>query len=129
MMRSGYARTKNGATSIILSENAKCPTVGLGTLKSKRFVAISTLAVLDDAIISPLHCVPSATSRLENRTAWICGSASGAAMTGVGQSAGVRSAITTFEGTRGGTDAHPLVATHAMLSHVTLSQENEFLSR
>jgi len=43
--------------------------LGLGTLKSKRFVKISMLAVLDDAIISPLHSFPSATSRLENRIA------------------------------------------------------------
>lgn len=41
-------------------------------------------------------------------------------MIGAGQSAGVRCAMTTLDGTRGGTDAHPLAAMHAMMS-----QENQ----
>jgi hypothetical protein len=45
-------------------------------------------------------------------------------MTGVGQLAGLRSAMMTFEGTRGGTDAHPQSVTHAIAS-----QENAFRGR
>jgi len=60
-------------------------------------------------------------------------------MIGAGQSAGARLATMTFDGMRGGTDAHPLVATHAMMSHVKVShvkvsrvkvsQENQYLGR
>ena len=45
-------------------------------------------------------------------------------MTGCGQSAGTCSATTTFEGTRGGVDAHPLVAMHTISG-----QENQYLGR
>ena len=82
------------------------------------------LAVFEDATISPVHSLPNATSRLEKRIACICGSASGAAITGAGQSAGSRCATMTFCGTLGCADPQPLVAMHAMTS-----QENQFLCR
>ena len=97
---------------------------GRGTLKSNKFVVISTLAVFDEATMSPLQSVPSATSRLEKRIACRAGSALGAAISGVGQSDGTRSATTTFAGTCGCSDPQPQIARHAIAS-----QENTLPSR